>query len=329
MPLCKNPYMAGTMPCPCRKCIPCLINRKRLWKHRILLESYLHPTSAFVTLTYTDERLYYRNDKTKEPTSLPSLRPRHLKNFLKKIRKAVHPTRLRFYGVGEYGDKSGRPHYHLALFGYEPCQRGGTRKDRHANGGSCCPPCDLLLKKWGHGGIDNAFLEPESAGYIAGYVTKKLTNPNDEKAQKILAGRHPEFARVSNRPGLALGIVDQLAIALNSPHGKYCLTEHGDVPLSLSLGKSTFPLGRYLRKKLREKLNLQEIIDPQTGEIKFAGQQKSLEAYKTELHTLLKTALADEEKEVLTLRQAILDRDGQTIRNIEVKHDLLKKGKTL
>lgn len=68
--------MIGVMPCPCGKCIPCLINRKRLWKHRLILESYCHDKSAFVTLTYNDDQLYYRNDKTGEelvfsPLSVP------------------------------------------------------------------------------------------------------------------------------------------------------------------------------------------------------------------------------------------------------------------
>lgn len=331
MPLCKNPYMHGQMPCPCGKCIPCLINRKRLWKHRLLLESYCHDQSAFVTLTYNDDKLYYRNDLTSEELLQPTLRPKDLRDFLKRLRKAISPKLVRFYGVGEYGDKSARPHYHLALFGYEPCWYGSTRKDKHAAGGSCCPPCDLIFKQWGKGGIDNATLENDSAAYIAGYVTKKLTNPNDTKAKNFLAGRFPEFARMSNRPGIAARAVDKIADALLSEFGPYMLTEHGDVPVSLFHGTSSLPLGRYLRQKLRRKIDAAEIMNPETGELKYAAKETASQAYQKEMRDLFVAALKDPEKkkEVTTLKNLIKERDAQKILNIETKHELLKKDKQI
>lgn len=331
MPLCKNPYMNGQMPCPCGKCIPCLINRKRLWKHRLLLESYTHENSAFVTLTYSDDKLYYRNEKTGKELLQSTLCPKHLQKFFKRLRKAISPSRVRFYVVGEYGDKSYRPHYHAALFGYEPCWYGGTRHQKHTVGGSCCPPCDTIYKAWGKGGIDNAHLENDSAAYIAGYVTKKLTNPNDLKAMEILNGRYPEFARMSNRPGIGADAVDQIANALLSQYGSHALTEHGDVPVSLSHGKQSLPLGRYLRQKLRRKINAAEIINPETGEIKYAGKEITTQAYQKELLDMFLAALKNPEtkKEVTSLKNFIHKRDAQKILNIETKHDLLKKEKTL
>lgn len=319
------------MPCPCGKCIPCLINRKRLWKHRLLLESYCHEKSAFVTLTYEDRDLHYRNDKTGQELLEPSLCPKHLRNFLKRIRKAIHPQLVRFYGVGEYGDKSFRPHYHIALFGYEPCLYGSTRKQKHSAGNPCCPPCDAIFKAWGHGGIDNATLENDSAAYIAGYVTKKLTNPNDTKARLLLNGRHPEFARMSNRPGIAADAVDQIALALLSEYGPHMLTEHGDVPVSLHHGKQQLPLGRYLRQKLRRKIDAAEIMNPETGELKYAAKEITYQAYQNEMRDLLLAALKNPEtkKEVTTLKNLIQKRDAQQITNIEIKHNLLQKAKTL
>lgn len=323
--------MNGNMPCPCGKCIPCLINRKRLWKHRLLLESYCHEKSAFVTLTYNDDHLHYRNDKSGEILLQPSLRPKDLRNFLKRLRKAIAPQRVRFYAVGEYGDKSFRPHYHLALFGYEPCWYGETRKQRHADGKSCCPPCDAIFTSWKHGGIDNATLENDSAAYIAGYVTKKLTNPNDDKARTLLAGRHPEFARMSNRPGIAANSLDIIADTLLSQYGPFMLTEHGDVPVSLLHGGVPYPLGRYLRQKLRRKINAAEIVDHETGELKYEAKEKTYQAYTKEMLDLLLAALKNPEtkKEVTTLKNLIKARDAQKILNIETKHDLTKKDKPL
>ena len=142
--------MVGQFPAPCGKCVPCIKSRKNKWKHRILFESNDHEFSSFVTLTYDNDHLRFQNEKTGEWT-LPTLVPSDVRNFLKRLRRAVSPTRIRFYACGEYGDRNWRPHYHLALFGYEPCYRGQTDKRRHSQGYSCCPPCDLLREKWSTG----------------------------------------------------------------------------------------------------------------------------------------------------------------------------------
>ena len=94
--------------------------------HRILLEQLLHEYSSFITLTYSED-------------SSPddgSLRPCDLQKWLKRIRRSVVPAKLRFFGVGEYGDKFARPHYHVALFGYPSCVGGPVR-----NGACECRHC--------------------------------------------------------------------------------------------------------------------------------------------------------------------------------------------
>lgn len=330
MSLCENPYMCGGVPCPCGKCIPCLINRKRLWTHRILLESYSHDHSSFITLTYDDKHLDYENPDLDAyyDLSCPTLNPAHLRNFIKKIRRSVSPQRLRFYAVGEYGDRSWRPHYHIALFGYEPCWRGETRKDLLAKGKSCCPACDLLYKKWGKGGIDNARVENDSAGYIAGYVTKKLTKKDDTR----LEGRHPEFSRMSRRPGIGALDIDLLSESLLSEFGHNALTEHGDVPTSLRHGERQLPLGKYLRQKIRQKMNFEEFVNIHTGEIKNGPQLKALFAYEEELQKLFKDNLQNPEipqEKKLTLKKVIQERDAQKILNIKTRHKLKKRSKRL
>jgi hypothetical protein len=316
MPLCKNPYMVGPIPAPCGQCHPCTVNRKRLWQHRILLESYSHENTAFVTLTYDDENLVFQNEKTGEFTH-PTLAPSHITNFLKRLRRAIDPKRIRYYAVGEYGDRSWRPHYHLAIFGYEPCWYGQTRKDRHAQGKSCCPPCDLLLKTWGKGGIDNASIEDASAGYIAGYVTKKLTKKDDPR----LDGRLPEFSRMSRKPGIGALQIENIGDALFTEFGKDALTEHGDVPISLTHGNKSLPLGKYLRDKLRDEIGVND-----------ATKEKAKEAYQTELLAMWADYLNDPEipeEKKLSLKKHIQDRDHQKILNMETKHNIKKRSKLL
>lgn len=229
----------------CGQCLPCRIQHRRVWQHRLLLEASQHETNAFVTLTYDE-------DHAPEDGSLD---PAHLRNFLKRLRRAYEPLRFRFFGVGEYGDETQRPHYHVALFGAFGCQYGASRYAESKRRKSCCSVCDSMREVWGQGNIDIRGLGPESAGYIAGYTTKKLTNAADPYVQEILAGRHPEFSRMSNRPGIGAGAMDDVADRLLT----YDLHERlEDVPTTLQHGKRNLPLGRYLRNQLRLRLGRPE-----------------------------------------------------------------------
>jgi len=81
-------------------------------------------------------------------------------------------------------------------------------------------------------------LEPDSCAYIANYVTKKLTTDDDNR----LEGRFPEFARMSNRPGIGRDSMHEVASTI--------LTYETPLPSSLRHGKREKPLGRYLRNQL-------------------------------------------------------------------------------
>ena len=100
----------------CGQCIHCRANRRREWVLRILLELEKHEFNTFLTLTYDDVHL---------PAD-QSLKTEHLTNFFKRLRyKVDYP--IRYYAVGEYGEETERPHYHVALFGHPNCQYGRTR----------------------------------------------------------------------------------------------------------------------------------------------------------------------------------------------------------
>ena len=235
----------------------CRINKRREWAHRIELESYLHGDNCFATLTYSDEHL--------PPAG--SLDPRHTTLWLKNFRKAVAPAKIRYYLVGEYGDETWRPHYHAALFGFPSCLRGRTRPDRK---GSCCPPCDLVRSTWEKGLIELGPLNPDTAAYIAGYVTKKMTKHDDPR----LGDRHPEFARMSLRPGIGYHAMHELA----DRHLRYN-DAAADVPTSLRHGSRNRPLGRYLSRTLRAMVGR----DP-------GAPQAVLDAKKAELQNVLDAA---------------------------------------
>jgi len=162
--ICDRPFVQGIKAFPCGQCMPCRINRRRLWSNRILLESCKHEKSAFLTLTYAPEFLPENG----------SLQPRHLQLFLKRLRKELSPHKIRFFAVGEYGDQTWRPHYHLAVFGIDAFST------------------DIVRRCWGMGHVMVGDLSRASAAYIAQYCTKKLTSKDDPR----LEGRHPEFTRM-------------------------------------------------------------------------------------------------------------------------------------
>lgn len=261
-----------------------------------MLEAAQYAESSFVTLTYASDKL---------PDG-GSLVPKDLQDWLKRIRKKVAPMRLRFYAVGEYGDGSERPHYHAILFGFASCWRGQSEYTRE--GLRCCSRCELVRDTWGRGNIYLGSVGLESAQYVCGYVTKKMTMKDDARLQ----GRYPEFCRMSLRPGIGAGAMDELASQLM----RYDLCKDGDVPVSLRHGKRLLPLGRYLRVKLRRLIGRDE-----------SAPESEVRKYEAEMLPLLLRARASEEDP--SLRSQLVKSTAQAVRNMEARQRIFKSEKTL
>lgn len=223
--LCKKPFRQGVVEYGCGQCMPCRISRRRLWACRLMLEAREHQAAFFVTLTYAPEFLPVGG----------TLVPRDLQLFLKRLRLALAPLRLRFYAVGEYGEVSERPHYHLCIF----CPESGKF-------------VDSVKASWKYGLVDIRVLSWDLSWYIAGYITKRMTNKLDRRTAGWLRGRHPEFARMSLKPGLGAKGMARVAEALNTKEGVRFVLENGDVPIALKMHGKTLPIGRYLARRLRE-----------------------------------------------------------------------------
>lgn len=90
----------------CGKCIPCLTHKRQEWVIR-LEQEFKHSTGAlFVTLTYDQKHM---------PSDY-ALSKKHVQDYMKRLRKRDGTNKIRYYLTGEYGSKSGRPHYHVLLF---------------------------------------------------------------------------------------------------------------------------------------------------------------------------------------------------------------------
>lgn len=218
--LCESPYQKGPMALPCGGCRPCRVNRSRLWTGRMLLESMEWATSAFVTLTYNEEKV---------PSELDA---RDLTLFLKRVREAIAPRKIRYYAVGEYGDNNWRPHFHLIMFGISPTEGG------------------LIEKCWTMGYVFMGTAEGKSMSYVSQYVNKKLTNPKDQR----LNGRRPEFVRMSQ--GIGKGVVDRCVVAMATQEGKAAYQKIEWIAEKFRVQGFKFPFGRYLKTKILDALGI-------------------------------------------------------------------------
>lgn len=225
--LCRKPFKKGPQQFGCGQCTPCRINRSRLWVGRMLLESMEHPASCFVTLTYNEEHVPKDGNLNK----------RHGQQFVQSVRERIHPRKLRYYLVGEYGDKSWRPHFHLVLFGVSPTEE------------------ELIRQCWKKGFVLVGTAEAASMQYVAGYVVKKMTNPKDPR----LAGRIPEFACMSLRPGIGYGIVERLKKSYSTIGGVKALQQEGWIADQVRVLGYKYPLGRYLKEQLLKELGFDKI----------------------------------------------------------------------
>jgi len=187
----KTPHVA--FPRPCGKCLNCRNRRRMDLAVRLTHESRTHKHTAFVTLTYDRENLPYGN----------TLVPKHLTQFIKAIRNRGY--KVRFFGAGEYGTENSRPHYHCLIFGLKvpDAELMSVKKGRKYYGS------EFLKQCWGRGHIDLTFPSDPAMMYVTKYHIDKVGGDLAEKHYEWLVEetgeiiqRHPEFARMSNRPGL-------------------------------------------------------------------------------------------------------------------------------
>ncbi len=183
---------------PCGRCIGCRMQKSKEWAIRCVHESSLHTHNAFITLTYADGFLPEHH----------SLKLRDFQLFMKRLRKHANRPKenpIRFYGAGEYGEQTMRPHYHALLFNIEfPNKKFLTKQNDMP-----IYTDDSLSQIWGKGFCSIGEVTMQSAAYVARYVMKKANgddaelkyNYTDEDGEihKI----EPERATMSRKPGIA------------------------------------------------------------------------------------------------------------------------------
>lgn len=182
----KAPLSAGKgIRIPCGQCIGCRLERSRQWACRLMAERECHEKTSFLTLTY----------KEMPPNS--SLNNIDFTLFMKKLRRHLEPSKVRFFQCGEYGERGARPHHHCILFGED--FSADRRLCETSQSGLPQFESALLDKLWGLGRCTIGDVTFESAAYVARYALKKISGSS---AESHYAGRKPEFCTMSRRPGI-------------------------------------------------------------------------------------------------------------------------------
>lgn len=190
---------------PCGGCLGCRMMKSRDWAIRCAHEAEMHQENAFLTLTFNEDQLQFRDNPL-------SICKRDLQLFMKRLRKKYSDKKIRFYACGEYGEKLLRPHYHVLLFGHDFTDkyhfqtRRGNKYYRSAE----------LEEIWPYGFSTIGEVTYESAAYVARYIHKKIGGDMaeghyeyvDEVTGEILK-REPEFALMSLKPGIGKTWLDK------------------------------------------------------------------------------------------------------------------------
>lgn len=204
---------------PCGKCCECLERRRDDWSLRLKEEAKNHIHTSFITLTYSDDNLVYGD-------RFPTLYKKDLQDWLKRIRRAVEPVKLRYYAVGEYGTQTLRPHYHVILYGLD--------NKLIQNG--------IIERTWKKGQIHSGQLTRASIHYATKYHLNRNITPH---------GCEPSFSVMSRRPGIGNNYIEKM---INLHDGKLERAYYQDGNFKKALPR--FYKDKLYTKEERENINI-------------------------------------------------------------------------
>lgn len=166
---CLHPISVDGGSMACGHCMACRITIAREWTVRNLHELSYWDKAVFVTLTYDDEHLPWKN----------SLYRYELQNYLKRLRKRLN-CKIKYFACGEYGELNKRPHYHLIIYGLG------------------FDDVDVIKQAWGRGFVKCGSVTADSIQYVCGYIMKKY---NGVKQLEEYGERWPQFMACSKGIG--------------------------------------------------------------------------------------------------------------------------------
>lgn len=149
---------------PCGKCISCIERKRADWSFRLKQEHQISIKSTFLTLTYNEKFVPKKKDKL-------VLDKKQIQKYIKRVRHK-NPG-IKYYLVGEYGDKNNRPHYHAIVFNVDNSSLVDEWKDTDSGNSETL------------GNVQTDTVSEASIHYVTGYITSKY-GKIDEKTGKAI-----------------------------------------------------------------------------------------------------------------------------------------------
>lgn len=245
---------------PCSNCDPCRARRSRDWQFRLYQEYRHAETAYFLTITYDDETLpTWTDPDTGEIKANLSIRDIQL--FVKKLRKKQNAwqkdqdrdkRQLRYYLVGEYGDRTDRAHYHMMLFNLEP-------ELKHK-----------LDDIWKNGVVHIGTCNAKTIAYTLKYVLKTDIDRNSQYQIRNGLKRQNPFSLSSKRPAIGHRYLET--------HGKYHRVT--DTLTVRDINQNTIPLPKYYKDKIFGKIQKDRLNSKQLKSVDEIQMKRDLKIIK-------------------------------------------------
>lgn len=190
--MCTNPQKiivnGEEVTVKCGKCPTCRKNKYQEWSIKLINEAKYHKKSCFITLTFDNKILLDKRQKAYKYGANPNFiyninnSKKYFQNFIKRLRKHYTGTRITYYHVGEYGEKTHRPHHHALLFGIDFSEdriQMPKSKSGHTQYFS-----KTLSEIWACGLVSVEDINPNNIIYISQYSLKKFKNNEENPKYK-------------------------------------------------------------------------------------------------------------------------------------------------
>lgn len=180
---------------PCNACFGCKRTKAAQYGARSVHEMSIHDVPAcMLTLTFEDAPF--------------SLEHRTFQLFAKNFRYHFK-NKIRMLMCGEYGDQSGRAHFHAIVFGED--FSGDRRLFKNTPSGKLYNSSSLSML-WPHGWSTVNNVSLASAMYVGGYCYKKLNTAQGEPDRTYYRdGRRKEYIISSHSPALGVDWIKHYA----------------------------------------------------------------------------------------------------------------------
>lgn len=156
-------YRSEKLRVPCGHCIGCLLDRANDHATRCWCQTQTSDINecCFITLTYDEQHI--PKDRY--------LKIKDQQDFWKRLRYYFKNKKIKYFGCGEYGPKTHRPHWHFCVWGYKPTD---LKFYNYNHNGDKLYTSKELKNIWGNGFVIIGELTYKSACYVSRYCTKKI-----------------------------------------------------------------------------------------------------------------------------------------------------------